>query len=369
MSKAFGGGEFEKINHFCGLYNISFLSMRNLVLLSIAAVILVACQQNASSRIAVSSNLNSYANAQLHWGEPVAIQVESTHHDSIKLQLNGKLMQGGNFTLSKENSVLGKNTLKLTVYSGAESTVREVSLLVLSLKTPERVRYPIINTYKHNSGYFTEGLYYMDGIMYEGTGLNGESKLVTYNLASSKLEQEIDLDARLFGEGIAKVGDSIFQLTYKAQKAFVYNATTLEKVGEFNVPFSAEGWGLCYDGQNLIMSNGSHLLYFINPKDFTYLGNLQVVDDNGMRDKLNELEYHKGMIYANVWYEKKIVVVNPRTGSVEKVIELDDIPAKNFKQGVANGIAVKDGNLLITGKNWSEIYELKLSDSNSAIEL
>ena len=129
-------------------------------------------------------------------------------------------------------------------------------------------------------------------------------------------------------------------------------------MGEFDVPFSTEGWGLTYDGKNLIMSNGSHYLYFVDPKNFAYTGSLQVVNDKGIRDKLNELEYYDGKIYANVWYEKEIVVINSETGAVEEVISLKDIPAKRFRQGVANGIAIKDGNLLITGKNWTETYEL-----------
>ncbi|AEV32337.1 glutamine cyclotransferase [Owenweeksia hongkongensis DSM 17368] len=336
--------------------------MRKIVFLSVIILVQGACQQSATSLVAVSSNLDSYANTRLHWGDPVSIEMETTNHDSIQLQLNGKKVAASNVTLGKENSVLGKNTLKLTVFTGAENTVREVSLLIVSSQKPQRKSYSIINTYKHDASYFTEGFYYEDGMLYEGTGLNGKSKLVTYNLASAKIENSMDLDAQFFGEGIAVVGDSIFQLTYKAQKAFIYNRTTFEKVGEFNVPFSAEGWGLCYDGKSLIMSNGSHFVYYINPKDFTYTGSLQVVDDKGIHGKLNELEYHNGKIYANVWYEKEIVVINSQTGAVEEVISLDNIPSKNFQQGVANGIAIIDGNLLITGKNWTETYELQVND-------
>ncbi len=335
--------------------------MRNIALLSIVLFLLGACQQSATSLVAVSSNLDSYANKKMQWGDPVSIKMETTNHDSIQLQLNGKKVAGSNMTLSKENSVLGKNTLKLTVFTGAENTTREVSLLIVSSQKPQSKSYSIINSYKHDASYFTEGFYYEDGLVYEGTGLNGKSKLVAYNLASATVENSIDIDAQFFGEGIAVVGDSIFQLTYKAQKAFIYNRTTFEKLGEFNVPFSAEGWGLCYDGKNLIMSNGSHFLYYINPKDFTYTGSLQVVDDKGIRGKLNELEYYNGKIYANVWYEKEIVVINSQTGAVEEVISLENIPSKNFQQGVANGIAIKDGNFLITGKNWTDTYELQVN--------
>lgn len=335
--------------------------MRNLAFLSIVLFALGACQQSATSLVAVNSNLDNYSNAKLQWGESVNVEMETSNHDSIQLQLNGKKVSGSNVILSNENSVLGRNILSLAVFTGEEITTREVTLLIVSSQKAELKSYPVIKTYKHDASYFTEGFYYDDGLIYEGTGLNGKSKLVAYNLASAKIEKSIDIDAQYFGEGIAVVGDSIFQLTYKAQKAFIYNRTTFEKVGEFSVPFSAEGWGLCYDGKNLVMSNGSHYLYFIDPKNLTYTASLQVVDDKGIRGKLNELEYHNGKIYANVWYEKEIVVINPETGAVEEVISLDEIPAKSFRQGVANGIATKDGNLLVTGKNWEETYELQIS--------
>src|SRR5690606_21337831 len=171
--------------------------MRNLVFLfslSVAFFALGACQQSASSLVAVSSNLDTYSHSKLHWGDVVDIKMETTSHDSIQLQLNGENVDGNSFTLSAENSVLGKNGLKLTVFTGSESSTREVSIMVLAKRGPGQAAFSIINTYPHNPEYFTEGFYHENGIIYEGTGLNGKSKLVKYHLATAKVEKEVDLE-------------------------------------------------------------------------------------------------------------------------------------------------------------------------------
>lgn len=337
------------------------LLMRNLCFLFILVMAMAACQQSASSLVSVSSNLDSYSNGKLHWGDPIDIQMESGSHDSIQLYLNGERVETP-IVLESHNSVLGRNGLKLMVYTDGQSTSREVSVLVLPKEAPQDVSYSIVNAFPHNPEFFTEGFYYDNGSIYEGTGLNGKSKLMAYKLETGEIEKSIDLDAKYFGEGIALVGDSVLQLSYKAKKVFVYSRTSFDKVGEFDVPFSAEGWGLSFDGQNLIMSNGSHYLYKIDPKNFTLKSFLQVASNKDVVIHLNELEYYNGKIFANVWFEKKIVIINSETGEVEKEIHLDKIPAENFQRGVANGIAIKDGNLLITGKNWTEIYEIQLEN-------
>lgn len=329
------------------------------LLSSCLALLLVisSCKEDAVSRLSGENSIAEYQNALLHWGD--TLELDGMQGDSVIYKLNDREIQ--NPILSATNSVLGMNRLSQLSYKDGKPSKREVIFTIVTTKAPEAISFEIIKKYPHDESSFTEGLFYEDGVVFEGTGLNGQSKLLSYKLATGEILQTKSLDAEYFGEGIARVGDSLFQLTYKAGKVFVYNAETFEKIGELKLNFSAEGWGLCYDGSSLIMSNGSHFLYYIDPRNFSLQKTIQVTDNKGVVSKLNELEYHHGRIYANVWYEKEVVVINAETGGVEEVISLLNLPAKSFSQGVANGIAIKDGNLLITGKNWSDTYELRAS--------
>tara|TARA_R110000850_G_scaffold62650_6_gene142345 strand:+ start:187 stop:1206 length:1020 start_codon:yes stop_codon:yes gene_type:complete len=320
---------------------------------------LSGCGQDASTKILFKNNLEDYESRKLHLGDPIQIVVEGETYDSIQVLLNGKVMKES-FDLAEENAHFGINLLKLIIHHGkTEKMEREVSILVLPKEVPIKKEYEVVNRYKHDPANFTQGFHYEDGLVYEGTGLRGSSKIEVYDLETGLVNQSKKLEDRFFGEGITKVGDSVFQITYTSQKAFVYNAKSLERMHEFSYPYSAEGWGLCFSGEYLIMSNGSHLLYFINPKDFSLHHTIQVVDNNGVRNRLNELEYHAGRVYANVWYDNALLEINPVSGVVTGVIQLPEIPVGMTRENVANGIAFKGENLLVTGKNWPTIYELK----------
>lgn len=330
--------------------------------LAISLLGIQACQEGAAGRILVKNNLGDYNGRSLQFGKVINLSAEGKDIDSMRVYLNG-IVQPDSFEISKENSHYGTNQLKLVVYyNDAESVERRATFTVLPDNAPITQSYQVRATYPHNTENFTEGLIYHDGIIYESTGLRGASKLEVYDLLTGKVKQVKKLDSKYFGEGIAKVGDSIYQLTYKAQKVFVYDTESMEQIGEFSFPFSNEGWGLCYDGRYLIMSNGSHELYFIDPKDFSLQHTMEIVDNNGIRKNLNELEFYRGRIYANVWYENEILVIDAASGVVEEVLQIPEIPEGLGRDDVANGIAIKDGNLLITGKNWPVIFELSLAE-------
>ncbi len=338
---------------------IILLKMRILLYLILTSFF-VSCGQDAANRILFKNNLEEYESRKLHFGDPINITVEGEDHDSIQVFLNGATIGKGS-KLSDDNSHFGINLLKLIIYhSGSEKMEREVSMMVLPKEAPLKKEYKVVIRYPHDAANFTQGFHFEDGLIYEGTGLRGSSKIEVYDLATGKVERIQKLEDRYFGEGITKVGDSIFQITYTSQKAFVYKAQTLERKHEFNYPFSGEGWGLCFSGEYLIMSNGSHLLYFINPKDFSLQHTIQVVDNSGVRNRLNELEFHDGKIYANVWYENALLEIDPANGGVTAVIQLPEIPVGMTRENVANGIAFKGENILVTGKNWPTIYELKM---------
>jgi len=222
--------------------------------------------------------------------------------------------------------------------------------------------YSVINTYPHDPTAFTEGLVYADSYLYESTGLNGASSLRRVDLSSGKVLQEVALPNQFFGEGIAIVNESIVQLTYLSHVGFVYNKDSFSLLSNFS--YLTEGWGLTYDGKHLIMSDGSDNLNFLDPLTFQRVGQVQVRDGNVTVSKLNELDYIKGDVYANIFEQQKIAVINPGTGQVKAWIDLSGLqdPSTFTGENVLNGIAYDSvgDRLFVTGKDWSQIYQIKL---------
>jgi glutamine cyclotransferase len=224
----------------------------------------------------------------------------------------------------------------------------------------------IIDKYPHDPKAFTQGLVFENGYLYEGTGLYGKSSLRKTVLESGDVEKRLNLPARLFGEGITIVQDKLIQLTWRSHVGFVYARDSFELIRIFQ--YSTEGWGITYDGKRLIMSDGTEHLYFINPETYEISGKVRVYDDNGFITKLNELEYIKGLIYANVWQSSRIAIIDPLTGQVNGWIELQElvrIAGGNNTTKTLNGIAYdeKSDRLLITGKMWPDIYEIRIAPS------
>jgi glutamine cyclotransferase len=221
--------------------------------------------------------------------------------------------------------------------------------------------YRIVNTYPHDSNAFTEGLVYSDGFLYEGTGLNGHSTLRQVEFQTGTVLQSISLPEKYFGEGITIVGDRIYQLTYRSEIGFIYDRTSFSLLGNFT--YSTEGWGLTYDGSRLIMSDGSSTLYFLDPSTLENVGQVKVTDGAPVTN-LNELEYVNGKVYANVFLTNTIAVIDPSTGRVDSWIDLTGLPGGSHQDinSVLNGIAYESvgGQLFVTGKNWSNLYEIKL---------
>lgn len=335
--------------------------MKYLIYILLAGFLL-SCDQGANSKIGFRNNLGEYKNKKMHWGDPIRIEADGKKIDSALIFINGQRLDVEQFVLNKQNSALGSNKLGLRVYSeGEEKLKREVTFLVLPEGVTPIEKPRVRGVFAHNPQNFTQGFHYENGLIYEGTGLRGASKVEVYDLVSGKVLRSRKMANQYFGEGLTKIGDSLFQITYQSGKAFVYDANTLVQIKEFDYNFSQEGWGLCYDGKHLIMSNGSSYLYFIDPSDFSLHHRLQVVDYQGPRAKLNELEYHEGSIYANVWYSYDLLKINPTSGLVEAVIKLPEVPEGIGRENVANGIAFRDGRLLVTGKNWPTIYELDIA--------
>jgi glutamine cyclotransferase len=221
--------------------------------------------------------------------------------------------------------------------------------------------YQIVHVYPHDSQAFTQGLIYLEGHLYESTGLEGRSSLRMVDLATGRVLQKYDLPAEYFGEGLTDWGSNLIQLTWKAHKGFVYDRFSFSLVRTF--PFPGEGWGLTHDALHLILSDGTPYLRFLNPKTFRETRRVRVTDEAGHPvENLNELEYVHGEIYANIWQTNEIVRISPQTGKVLGRIALSGIIDEQELEGsgaVLNGIAYDPAGdrLFVTGKLWPKLFE------------
>jgi glutaminyl-peptide cyclotransferase len=235
---------------------------------------------------------------------------------------------------------------------------------------PPTYRLKVVHVYPHDRNAFTQGLLFIDGKLYESTGLYGRSSIRRVDLTSGQVEAESKLPGELFGEGVARVGQRLIQLTWTNRKALVWNLATLKKEAEFN--YEGEGWGLCYDGRHLIMSDGSDKLLRRNPTTFAVEGELRVRLGTRPLLHLNELECVGSVIYANVWQDDHIARIDGNTGLVTAWIDasglLDPTEAKDVD--VLNGIAEMSttGHLLVTGKLWPHLFEVEIITAGKAEE-
>jgi glutamine cyclotransferase len=263
-------------------------------------------------------------------------------------------------------------TVSLPLVSAAETTP--------TLTTPQLIPslpYRIVATYPHDTRAWTQGLIVAgSGRLYEGTGDYANSSLREVDLVTGNVLRSVSLsDPTLYGEGIAQVGDRIFQLTWQNGRGFIYDAATFERTGTFTYPtppatMPREGWGLTYDGTHLIMSDGTATLYFIDPEQTVATGQLTIVRTvtvtigDQPRDRLNELEYIDGLIFANVWYSDQIVLINPTDGRVVGVLDMSGLlsPQERATADVLNGIAYDPASrqIFVTGKYWPRLFVITL---------
>lgn len=219
------------------------------------------------------------------------------------------------------------------------------------------------NTYPHDTEAFTQGLLFHQGFFYESTGLLGKSTLARKEMKTGKVVQEVKLPRDFFGEGIVLLKDKIYQLTWQNETVLIYDARSLREIKK--IKYSGEGWGLAYDGKYLLMSNGSSTIAFRDPKSFKTVREIQVRDGDTPVERLNELEFIKGEIWANIYMEDVIVRISPKNGKVTGWIDLSEIRsylARSAQVDVINGIAY-DGEadrIFLTGKHWPKIFEIQI---------
>jgi len=245
----------------------------------------------------------------------------------------------------------------------------EATNIARQSSTTKTYTYEIIKVYPHDPKAFTQGLVYYKGFLYEGTGGRKRddfhSSLRKVELETGNILKKIDLPGEYFGEGIAILGDKVYQLTWQEGTAFVYDLQDFQLLKKFN--YSGEGWGLTTDGVNLFMSDGTHVIRVINPENFETLRTITVLDQkNRPIMNLNELEYIKGEIWANIWQTPQIVRIDPASGKILGWIDLsklaNQIAREDSNADVLNGIAYdpEHDRIFVTGKKWRKLFEIKV---------
>ncbi len=238
-----------------------------------------------------------------------------------------------------------------------------------AIPAPLNLSFQVINQHTHDTTAFTEGFTFHEGKLYESTGapeppaVTSDTWIASIDLQTGKYERKVDLGKAYFGEGITFLNGKLYQLTYRTNVGFVYDAKTFRKLGQFS--YRGEGWGLTTDGKSLIMSQGTSNLYYINPDSLTFIKLLSIQNNNGFANNLNELEYINGFIYANEWLTSNILKIDPATGYVVGKLDLSkqvaEVKTKHPAAEELNGIAYDStsGKTFITGKKWPVIYEIK----------
>jgi glutaminyl-peptide cyclotransferase len=226
--------------------------------------------------------------------------------------------------------------------------------------------YQVVNVFPHDANAYTQGLLFVDGVLLESTGREGQSSLRRVELQTGKVLSQVNVPRPYFAEGLALLNGKLFQLTWQHGVGFIYDAATFDKLGEFK--YSGEGWGLTTDGNSLILTDGSHRIRFLDPETFTTRKTISVLDHGRVIDSLNELEFIKGEIYANIWHDQRIARIDPNTGGVNGWIDLTglrDASGATDEEGVLNGIAydASSDRLFVTGKLWPKLFEIRLKQN------
>ncbi len=269
-------------------------------------------------------------------------------------------------SINSDSLCVGFHNVKIAVEvndGNVESVDYDITLA--SNITPKTYTYTVKNKFPHDVNAYTQGLVFENGKMYESTGLEGKSELRFVDFKNSKIERFIKLDNSFFGEGISVIDDKIYQLTWNSRKGFIYSKNDFKLIKDFS--YSTEGWGLCYDGKNLILSDGTEKLFYYNPTDFSLVKTITVADEITPINLLNELEFINGEIWANVYQTNFIVRIDPLTGRILSKIDCTGLltdKEQMEKVDVLNGIAYDNatGKIYVTGKWWPWVFEIELKE-------
>lgn len=316
-------------------------------------------------RITQPSNGNIYT-----VGEVIELELklvnDSIKPDSIVLFVAGNRIEklsSLSYSVSTKNLTVGLKQLRATAWLNGQRQTASIGFRLKADKAPKQLNYRVTSTYPHDINAYTQGLFYYNGQLIESTGQNGLSSLRRVELKTGKVLQSVNLDRKYFGEGATYIDDEIYQITWTSRRGFVYNPKTFDLIRTFD--YQTQGWGLATINDMLVMSDGSNILYFLEPKSFSEIKRIEVYNHLGPVNQLNELEYINGKVFANVYQTDRIVVINPETGVVEAEIDFAGLLNDSDRHrniDVLNGIAWDEINqrLFVTGKNWPKLFEIQI---------
>ena len=343
------------------------MRLYNFLSLTLAILLVTSCSETN-----YKFKLNTTKKTTL--GKKAAIkfeQLDGNPIDSVHIYINNKRVNTTETSVTINTSDFGVGKHRVTALAFYPENSKKVnnSIEVLAKIPPVVYTYKIVNTFPHDKNAYTQGLEFYNGFLYETTGRKGQSTLRKVALKTGEVVQKTDLDDDYFGEGMTIFNNKIYWLTWQARKGFVYDFESFKQIDEFNYNKSNEGWGLTHNDTELIKTDGTNKIWFLDTKNQQEKRSIQVYTNKYPIDKLNEIELIDGKIYANKWQQNSIVIINPETGIVEGVANLNglrDIVAKNQKlepqDDVLNGIAYDAANkrLFVTGKHWNKLFEIEL---------
>jgi glutamine cyclotransferase len=320
------------------------------------------------STITIQPNKKSYV-----FGEKVSLKIKTKlkngEIENIKVYYKNQLLKESkalDFVVDGiELNTLGKSNFKVeAVKKDGLKNTKTKTITAVSNITPKSLTYKVVKNYPHSKKYYTQGLEFYDGFLYEGTGENGSSGIYKVNLSNGNAVQSYSMEDKYFGEGITILNDKIYQLTYRSKKGFIYNLKDFAVIDSFQFK-SSQGWGLTNDGTNIIMSDGSHNLTWLDPNNLSVIKTLQISNNKGIVNNINELEYINGRIYANIYTTNIIVEIDTETGKIISEINLNGMIDMYHNQkeriDVMNGIAYDKINdrIFVTGKLWPKLFEVE----------
>ncbi|MBC2845400.1 glutaminyl-peptide cyclotransferase [Winogradskyella flava] len=339
------------------------MQLSKYVILFCLSLILINCgDTNTSKKTGLSIDTKEKS---LMLGDTLNLSITNPKNldiTNVSYQLDGKPIDK-NTVLN--DITLGEKTITATVNYDDKTETLTRPIKVYNNIIPTIYSYEVVNTYPHDITSYTQGLEFYNGELFESTGQKGESKLRKVNFETGEILKNIDLENQYFGEGLTILDDKIYQLTWQAKRGFVYDVDSFERLSIFNYGTSKEGWGLCNDGKNLYKSDGTEKVWLLNPDNLTEESHIEVYTEKGKIPALNELEWIDGKIFANIYQRNGVVIINPKTGGVEGVIDfkpLRKLVKQHDELDVLNGIAYhpERQTIFVTGKNWDKLFEVKI---------
>jgi glutaminyl-peptide cyclotransferase len=286
--------------------------------------------------------------------------------DSIWYSLQGNEGQSKDkISINLEDVYLGEHELQLKIYANGELFKTSKKIKILNNKPPKIYKFEVINAYPHDIEAYTQGLEFYKDSLYESIGQYGKSALRNIDLETGEILKEHKMKAQYFGEGLTIFNDKIYQLTWREGEGLVYDVNTFEVEDKFRYNKSEEGWGLCHDENYIYKSDGTQKIWRLDKETLKEIDYIQPTTHKSISEKLNELEYVEGKIYANTYGKDGVAIINPKNGAIEAVIDFRKLKAqvKQHKDlNVLNGIAYhpKTKKLYVTGKNWNKLFEVKV---------